>query len=163
MKTLITPADVIALAFAEGEYLPPDSVTAADIAAAEHRYMEPIAGRALMDALAEGSYAELMADYVAPALAMSVRTAIQRAINVRTGAHGLSVAGQGAAYTVARTAADELQVSLRARARALRRRLSDHLALAAAGGVEGVAYPEYDPAADAMQKCSIDGGFVQIR
>ncbi len=162
MKTLITAADVIASAFAEGEYIPEASVTEADIASAEHRYIEPVAGRALMDALAEGRYAALLADYVKPALAMSVRESLQRALNVRTGAHGLSVAGSGAAYTVARTAADGLQASLRIRARALRRLLSDRLAAIAAGVVAGESVPEYDPESDAMQKCSVDGGFVQI-
>ena len=37
MNTLITPAQAVALAFADGEYLAPESVTQSDIAAAEQR------------------------------------------------------------------------------------------------------------------------------
>lgn len=44
MKTLITPLQVLRLAFGEGEYLPPESVTEADIAAAERRYLVPVIG-----------------------------------------------------------------------------------------------------------------------
>ena len=39
MNTLITPAQAVALAFADGEYLAPESVTQSDIAAAEQRYL----------------------------------------------------------------------------------------------------------------------------
>ena len=42
MNTLITPAQAVALAFADGEYLAPESVTQSDIAAAEQRYLVPI-------------------------------------------------------------------------------------------------------------------------
>lgn len=157
MKTLITPAQAVALAFADGEYVSSATVGTPDIAAAMHRYVLPVIGCSLADALAEGRYAALTEDYVAPALAMSVRTMIQRSLNVRTGQVGLSIPTGRGSDTALKSASDELQRSLVRRRHALLRRLSDYLA-AHAG-----EFPEYRPEEDAMQKCSIDGGFVQIR
>ncbi len=157
MKTLITPAQTVALAFADGEYVSPATVGDSDIASAMHRYVLPVIGRPLADALADGRYAALTEDYVAPALAMSVRTLIQRSLNVRTGQVGLSIPTGRGSDTALKSASDELQRSLVRRRRALLRRLSDYLA-AHAG-----EFPEYSPEEDAMKKCSVDGGFVQIR
>ena len=117
MKTLITPSQAVALAFADGEYLAPEAITEADIAAAEHRYIEPVAGSALCEALAAGIYPALLADYVAPALAMAVRTMVQRALNVRTGQMGLSVPDCSGSQTAVQSAAAELQRSIVARRR----------------------------------------------
>lgn len=157
MKTLITPAQAVALAFTDGEYVSPATVGEPDIAAAMHRYVLPVVGGSLADALAEGRYAALTEDYVAPALAMSVRTMIQRSLNVRTGQVGLSIPTGRGSDTALKSASDELQRSLARRRRALLRRLSDYLA------AHAEEFPEYRPEEDAMQKCSIDGGFVQIR
>ena len=57
MNTLITPAQAVALAFADGEYLAPESVTQSDIAAAEQRYLVPVIGRLLYEKLLSGSHA----------------------------------------------------------------------------------------------------------
>ena len=156
MKTLITPALAVARAFADGEYLAPEAIMDSDIAAATHRYIEPVAGSALCGALAAGRYPALLADYVAPALAMAVRTMVQRALNVRTGQMGLTVPNCSGSQTAVQSAAAELQRSLVRRRRALLARLSDHLAAHAA------EFPEYDASRDAMKHCTIDGGIVQI-
>ena len=157
MQTLITPAQVVALAFADGEYISPEALLEADIAAASHSYIEPVAGRALCDALVAGRYPELLADYVAPALAMAVRTLLQRALNVRTGQMGLVVPDISGAQAAVQSAAAELQRSLTERRRLLLGRLSDYLA------ANEEQFPEYDASHDAMRKCRIYGGFVQIR
>lgn len=156
MKTLITPEQVVTLAFGDGEYVAPDAVRETDIAAAEHRYIRPIVGGQLCEALAEGRYAALLDDYVAPALAMAVRTMLQRAINVCTGQAGLVVADSEGAKAAPTAAADTLQRSLVRRRRALVRRLSEHLCS------ERESYPEYNPAEDAAQHCSIDGNIIQV-
>ncbi len=156
MNTLITPLQTIALAFNDGEYVAPSTVSDSDIAAAMHRYVEPVIGRRLAEALAEGRYEALKEEYVAPALAMSVRTLIQRSLNVRTGQAGLSIPTGRGSDTALKSASDELQRSLRHRRRALLRRLSDYLA------AHAEEFPEYRPEEDAMKKCSIDGGFVQV-
>ena len=54
MTTLVTPREVIDLAFADGGYLPPEAIGTVDIAAAEARYLLPVTGPALWQKLAEG-------------------------------------------------------------------------------------------------------------
>ena len=64
MNTLITPAQAVALAFADGEYLAPESVTQSDIAAAEQRYIVPVIGRRLYEKLLAGSHASFTTEYI---------------------------------------------------------------------------------------------------
>jgi hypothetical protein len=155
MKSLITPAQVVATAFGDSEYIAPEVIVEADIAAACHHYITPIIGPTLLEALLDGRYPALLDNYVAPALAFAVRCSIQPSLNVRTCEQGLSLpAGGGSASTTA--AAEALVASLRHRCRILRSLLSDHLATHAAD------YPEYNPNNDSMKNCTIYGGIVQI-
>ena len=91
MQNVITNEQVIQLAFGDGEYLSPEVILVSDITTAEHRYILPLVGEELYKALLGGSYATLLNDYVAPALAMAVRTMIQPALNVCTGQAGLRI------------------------------------------------------------------------
>lgn len=156
MKTIISPAEAVALAWGTGEYVSPEAVSEADIAAAERRYIEPVIGRRMADALAENRYEELRRDYAAPALAMFVRIMLQPSMDIRTGQAGSVV--QNGAY--AEPAGNEARAaalrSLRRRAVALLRRLSERL------DDESSSYPEYLPEHNILKRCSTDGGIVQI-
>ena len=156
MKSLITQERVVALAFGDGEFLSPEAICEADIAIAESRYLRPVVGDALWKALLEGKYPSLVEEYVAPALAMAVRTLIQPALNVRTGQCGLSIAATYRSDSATKSATESLLRSLVKRRKALFQRLSEHLKTTAA------EYVEYDVSRDALQKCSIYGGIVQI-
>ena len=156
MKTLITPQQTASLAFADGGYVAAEVISLHDIAAAEERYIVPVLGESLREALLEGRYAELLDDYVAPALAMAVRTMLQRALNVSTGQAGLVGPECEGATAASAAAADALQRSLVERRRALVRRLSAHLRSCSS------AYPEYKPSRDAVQRCSLYGDIIQI-
>lgn len=156
MNNLITKEMVVGLAFGDGEYLSPEVVSEADIAIAESRYLRPVVGEELLSAMRSGRYTSLVEEYVAPALAMAVRTLIQPALNVRTGQCGLSIASTYRSDSSTKSAANALLRSLVKRRRALFRRLSEHLKTNAA------EYVEYDIQRDALQNCSIDGGFVQV-
>ena len=101
MNTLITPAQAVALAFADGEYLAPESVTQSDIAAAEQRYLVPVIGRLLYEKLLSGSHAGFTTEYLAAPAALFTRIALQPRL--------------------------ELQRSLRRQARTLLRRAAEHL------------------------------------
>ena len=156
MKTIITPAQAVALAWGAGEYVSPSAVSEADIAAAVHRYVEPVIGRRLCEALADGRYEDLCRDYAAPAVAMFVRVSIQPSMDIRTGQAG-SVVQSGADCDPAGDSARRASlVSLRRRAGSLLRRLSDRL------DSDAGAYPEYDPRQNILKRCSTDGGIVQI-
>lgn len=157
MKNLITNEQVISLSFGDGEYLSPEVVLDADIAAATSRYILPVVGAELYNALLEGSHKELLDDYVAPALAMAVRTMIQPALNVRTGQLGLQISSSLRADSSTKSAMQALQKSLRLRRQTLLKRLSKHLKKHTS------EYPAYNPSRDVLQKCSIDGGYIQIR
>ena len=155
MKNIISPAEAVALAWGTGEYIAPEAISEADIAAAERRYIVPVIGSRMAAALADGRYEDLRTGYAAPALAMFVRVSVQSALDVRTGQAG-SVVQSGAccqpASSDARTAAIR---SLRRRAGELLRRLSDKL------DAEAASYPEYAPCRNILKRCSTDGGIVQ--
>lgn len=156
MKTLITKEMVVELAFGDGEYLSAEAIGEADIAIAEDRYLRPVVGEGMLAALSEGRYPSLMEEYVAPALAMAVRTLIQPALNVRTGQCGLSISSTYRSDSSTKSATIVLMRSLEGRRKALFERLSNHLKTNVA------EYVEYDLSRDAKQNCSIYGGIVQI-
>ena len=91
MKNVITNEQVISLAFGDGEYLSPGVILDSDIALAVDRHIIPVVGKELYQEMLDGSQRALLEDYVAPALAMAVRTMIQPALNVRTGQGGLHI------------------------------------------------------------------------
>ena len=156
MKNLITNEQVISLAFGDGEYLSPEAVLDSDIAAATSRYIVPVVGAELYEAVLNGSHKSLLDDFIAPALAMAVRTMIQPALNVRTGQLGLQISSSLRADSSTKTAMQTLQKSLRLRRQTLLKRLSNYLR------THTSEFSEYTPSNDVIQKCSIDGGFVQI-
>ena len=157
MKNLITNEQVISLAFGDGEYLSPEVVLDADIASATSRYIIPVVGDELYEEMLNGSQKSLLDDYVAPALAMAVRTMIQPALNVRTGQGGLHIPSSARSDTSIKTTSQALQKSLYRRRHALLKRLSNYLKRNAS------KFPSYDANHDAMQKCAINGGYVQMR
>ncbi len=157
MKSLISPVEVHRHAFAGGVCLPSDAVTEADILTAEERFLRPVMGAALLEALREGRYAAFMADYVVCCLALLTRVVVQPRLDRQTTAIG-TLAPKGDKCTAASTAdLRRLQQQLRQQAGTLLRRASDHLDATAAD------YPEYNPDANCLHRCSIYGGLVQIR
>ena len=90
MKTLITPLQVLRLAFGDGEQLPPETVAETDIAGAEQRHIVPVVGRALYEKLLAGSYPDFRNEYLAAPAALFTRLAIQPRLDVRTGQCGTS-------------------------------------------------------------------------
>lgn len=157
MKNLITNEQVISLAFGDGEYLSPEVVLDSDIVAAAEKYILPVVGEELYEEMLNGSHRSLVDNFVAPALAMAVRTMIQPALNVRTGQTGLHISSSMRADTSTKSAAQMLQKSLYARRQVLLKRLSNHLKRHAS------EFASYNPEKDVLQRCSINGGYVQIR
>ena len=54
-QTIITPQQVIDIAFSDGEWIAEGVITDADITAAIERWIVPVVGRDLLDAVAQGS------------------------------------------------------------------------------------------------------------
>ena len=156
MKNIITNEEVIELAFCDGEYVSPEVVGDADIAAAAIHYIILVVGAELYEEMLEGSHPTLRNDFVAPALAMAVRTMIQPALNVCTGQAGLRISSSLRADSSTKSAMEMLQKSLRLRRQILLKRLSNYLKAHAS------QFPTYDAESDILQHCTIDGGYIQI-
>lgn len=127
MTTLVTPREVIDLAFADGGYLPPEAIGTVDIAAAEARYLLPVTGPALWQKLAEGEYPTLREEFAAPAAACAVRVAMQPALDLHGGAGGTTVAKSSACQPAGQEQLAASHRALRNRLSALLHALSDHL------------------------------------
>lgn len=156
MKTIVDQSLVLSLAFGEAEHLSHNVVSSADIIVATERYITPILGQKLTDALKEGKYSDFVEEYVAPALAFAVRLVVQPAINLRLGDSGLVAPKGEAMQSPDGDAVKGLQRSLRVRTRQLLKRLSAFVEQNRA------QFAEYDPKCNIFNRCAIDGGVVQI-
>ena len=146
MNTLITPAQAVASAFTDGEYLAPEAIGEGDIAAAEQRYIVPVIGRAFHEKLLAGLHAGFTAEYLAAPVALFTRIAVQRG----------TVAPKSGSYQPADAQSlRELQRSLRRQARTLLRRAAEHLEAHAA------EFPGYDPDNNILKRCTTDGNLIQ--
>ena len=90
------------MAFSDGGYIPAEAIAEIDITMATERWVVPVVGQALLEKVAEGEYAELKSDYIAPAVAFYTRY-------------------------LAQPAREELRRSLKARAQTALKRLSEYL------------------------------------
>lgn len=156
VESIITPAEVISLAFSDGGYLPADAIAEVDIVAATERWVRPVVGQMLLEKILAGDYAELKSDYVAPAVALYTRFLVQPRLNVATNALGLSAPATSSLKAADKVAREELQRALKIRARTALRLLSEHLEQ------NREQYAEYNPSENILNRCTCDGGFVQI-
>ncbi|MCH5330118.1 MAG: hypothetical protein J1E04_04060 [Alistipes sp.] len=156
-QILTTAQQVIELAFAETEYMPASAVSPADIAVAEERYVVPVTGRQLYRKMLEGEYPLLRDEYAAPVAALFTRLGMQAVTDVRSGRFGTVVPRSEFCQPAERQQLLDLRKSILRKARALQRRLSDHLELNRSD------YPEYRPEDNILNRCSTDGGFLQMR
>ena len=155
-KTLTDSAAVIAIAFAEGEYMPETTVSTADIAVAETRHIVPVTGQALYDKMLEGKYPALRNDYAVPAAAYFTRLEMQPLLDIRTGRFGATAPKSPYSQPAAREQIMDARRAVRRKARAMLRRLSDYLE------THSAEFPEYDSSANILNRCTTDGGIVQI-
>jgi hypothetical protein len=155
MELLITPAQVAQMAFRAPDFISPESVDEAVILAAQQKYILPVLGESLFDALARGRYPELLADFVAPPLALYVKMLMLPRLAVQAGGAGVvEVSSKNLTRASGAKLRDAVQ-RLRGDARALMRRAVRHIESAPSG-----TYPEYDPALNILNRCSTEGGVV---
>lgn len=155
-EKIITPQEVISLAFTDGEYLAAEVIAAADISAAVERWILPVVGESLIKAVAAGAYEEFAAGYLKPTLAAYVRLEVQPRLNVATSQMGLTIPSTTHRKVADESMRRELMVALKRRAESLRRRMSRYL------DAEAAEMPEYDPTKNVLKRSSCYGGFVQI-
>ena len=157
MNTLITPLQVLKLAFGNGENLPPDTFGEADIAAAEQRYIVPVIGPELYEKLLAGTHAEFRDEYLAAPAALFTRLALQPRLDIRTGQCGTSAPKSSWGQPADQEALRRQCRALRSEARTLLRRAVAYL------DSHRREFPEYLPEKNILNRCTTDGGFVQIR
>lgn len=155
MAEIITPSEVIALAFGDGEYVAAEVISPLDIDAATERWVRPVVGEELLQAIGKGRYSELSEGYLKPAIALYTRYIVQPRLNAATSQLGLSVPAGSHRKAADEKARKELMQALLKRARAALKRLSQQLERQAA------EIPEYRSAENILRRCSIDGGVVQ--
>ena len=157
MNTLISPTQAVRLAFGDGEWLPPEALTEADIAAAEERHIVPVIGRALHERLLEGQYPDFVTSHLAACTALFTRALVQPRLDIRTGQSGTTAPKTDYGSAPDTTARRALRRSLLAQPRTLLHRpagyLADHRA----------TIPEYDPARDILHRCPPDGNLEKVR
>ncbi len=73
IRTIIESDKVMALAYADAPYTPQQMITPSAIITAQQKYLVPVIGNAMIDAIQQDKYIDLFEDYVAPALALYVR------------------------------------------------------------------------------------------
>lgn len=157
MRTLITPKRVIELAFESDEYFPNKAISETVIVAAEERYLKPIVGEQLYEALIGNRYPSLRTDFVEPLIAVAVKRSIIVDFALRIGQCGvveLSATGQQSAGIQSKT---KLIKGLRRRIATLSCRLSNELERCYKAG----NLPEYSPHNNVHNHCRIYGNTVQ--
>ena len=157
MNTLITPVQVVRLAFAPDDCLPPEAVAPADIAAAEARYVVPVLGQALHQRLLQAQDRTFVDDYLAAPVALFTRALIQPRLDIRSGRTGTTAPKSDHAAPAGDAARRALRSTLLTEARALLRRAVERIE------ADPAAFPEYAAGANILKRCSLDGKLVQIR
>jgi hypothetical protein len=154
MEPLISAAQVAALAFKAPDFIREDAIPEVTILAAEQKFIRPVLGDPLCDALAAGKYPSLLTDHVRPALALYTKLLMMPALAVQTGTAGVVELNS---RNLARAAEDKARAAmrrLRGDAGVLMVRAVKHLE------ADPKKYPEYDPAGNVMHRVSIEGGVV---
>lgn len=147
MDTLIKSDDVLSLAYTADGRVTNLKITKVDIAAAEGQFLLPIIGEELYKSLMQGNYPTLLQEYVAPQVAAWTRYIVEPIMVERCGYES------SAAYNEVRKV---IYRRLRGIARSLSRQLSNYL------NAHCDEFPEYNPADNPLNHCSIDGYVVQI-
>lgn len=153
-KTLITPTDVVNLAFGGATNLRPEDVSEATIVAAQRKYLLPVFGAAFMDEMIGNEHPDLVRECIAIALALYVKRLLLPVLAARVGMAGV-VRYVGEGYT---------EVDEETFARLLRRTKADADAIVDTA-VEFVelnaeSYPSYRPADNVRHRVNIDSGIV---
>lgn len=155
-QKIITSAEVLSAAFTDGGYLSPDVVSDADIEAAVERWIVPVTGRKLLQAVERGSHSEFSTSYLKPCVAAYVRLLIQPRLSAVTSQMGVAAPASSSHKSADEAMRRELMLSLKVRAQALRRRMSEYL------DANQNKISEYESADNVLNRCCCDGGFVQI-
>lgn len=153
-SSLITPEEVVQLAFSPTEQITPSAIVESKIVAAEEKYLRPVLGK-LLDALKAGKYPDLLADFIKPALAYFVRYGVIPDLSLK-----LNSMGAQRAFTPHSSAATDRQ---RSEMRQQAKDDADALLAKALRHISKGNYPEYNPEKNVRKKVILNGGLIITR
>ncbi|MDR2912443.1 MAG: hypothetical protein LBV38_03985 [Alistipes sp.] len=154
MELIISPAKVAESAFRAPDLVPSDAVSEAVILAAQQKFVRPVLGAALYEAVCRGQYPTLTEEYLAPPLALYVKLLMLPALAVQSGVAGVVEATSRNFARAGDSKIYEARRRLRGDARALMMRAVEHIESLAG------AYPEYSPRENVMRRVSTEGGVI---
>lgn len=153
MHTLISPREVVEIAFAGSEPLNESSVGETVIMTAEQKFIRPVLGN-LYDSLLNNLYPELLDEYIKAPLALYVKLLVLPSMAVHTGTMGIVQHHSKNMETSSRSQQSALESQTRASAMSLIKRAITHIEL------NPTRYPEYDGSQNILNKTSIEGHIV---
>lgn len=152
MRILISAERVYALAFTSEEAYNASVILQSDIVEVESRYLMPIVGLDMYNAMRIGEYEELVDEYVAPMVAAWVRYVVEPHLASRCCLYH----DEQRVTEAINESAQRVLRALRDKAVSLTRRLVDQL------NTNREIYVEYNPEANPLNRCFIYGNVVQI-
>ena len=155
-QSIITPQQVIEIAFSDGGYMSPDVIAKDDIATAIERWVKPVVGGPLLEAAAAGEYEALKSEYLMPVVAFYTRLLVQPRLNAVSSQLGLAVGVNTLSKAAEQSLRHEHIRAIRDRAHTALKSLSEYL------NTHADEFSEYKPKDNILNRCSCDGGIVQI-
>ena len=152
MNTLMTAERLFSLVFTREESYNAAVIMPMDVVEAESRYLVPVVGSALYEAMLGGGYAELVDEYVAPMVAAWVRYVVEPHLASRC----CMCHSERDITEAVNENSERVMRALRERAVVLTRRLSDYL------NAHSVDYEEYNREDNPLNRCFIYGDIVQV-
>lgn len=153
MNTLISPDEVIEIAFAGCEPIDKSAIDISLIMTAEQKFIRPVVGK-LYDSLLEGKYPEFVCEQIKAPLALYVKFLALALLSFRIGNMGVGQQRTDSFEPCSPAEQTRLAANIRTSATALIRRAVDHIESAPE------RYPEYDRSENVLHKVRIDGGII---
>ena len=152
-QPLITPAEVLALAFTSTESLPEESITPSRIESASLQYIRPALG-SLYEHLSDTRYAEFVDTFIKPPLAHYVRYQMIDDHSAQIATWGIMQHKTDYALAATNSQTEHLRRQARNDAEQLLQKAITQIETHPAD------YPEYDPKENIRNRVVLKGGFV---
>lgn len=152
MTLLITPREVLELAFPASPSMSEDTITEAVIVAAQQKFIRPVLGAWMYEHALQGRREQLMNDYLKPALALYVKLLLIPTLSSSMGDLGVVQYKSGVFAPASEKSLAALKKRTKSDADALMRRAVEHIE------ANPSMYTDYDPADNVLNRTSLTGG-----
>ncbi len=150
---LITPAEVLELAFPSNQFLPEEMILPAKIDTAQYRFLKPAFGN-FYASLVEEQYESFLNRFVKPALAYYVRYLVIDDLCASTGTSGVLQVETDYAESASEKNMEKVKRQAKEDADILLKQALDYVA------AHADQFPEYDVEQEKSRKVCMKGGFI---